>query len=70
MQAIGSLQGDLKEKKINQNEFNFLLGVLFKKEINDFIDVNVNSIFPQSKNDGFSQMTFLHYSKRRKLNHV
>lgn len=65
---IKSLQKDLKEKRIDQQQFAFLIGFILKNQLNYFIQTNIESLIPENRNE--SQMTLINYKIDRKLNHV
>jgi len=52
---------NLKSGKINQSQFNTLLGVILKKEVNDFVQWQVKSFAPKQGNS----LTFVQYAQRR-----
>ena len=68
LKQLESLQKDLKDKKINPEQFNFLIGFLLKSQINDFLQSEINSVLPENEDE--KQMTFINYKIDRKLSHV
>ena len=58
---IGVADSSLKSGKINQTQFNTLLGVILKKEINDFVQWQVKSFAPKQENS----LTFVQYAHKR-----
>ncbi|MCK4635334.1 MAG: hypothetical protein KAT32_00570 [Candidatus Moranbacteria bacterium] len=65
---INSIQKDLNNKKINEKQFNFLLGLFIKKELGDMVSKEINKIIP--KKDNMQNMTFLTYKRNSKFSHV
>lgn len=65
---ISTIQKDLKDNKIDEKQFSFLLGLFLKKEINNIVIKEIDDIMPESniKNN----MTFLTYKRSRKFNHA
>jgi len=66
--TFNSLQKDLTAKKINEEEFNFLLGVLLKNQVNNFISSEVESLLPTNKDE--QSMTMISYKRDRKFSHA
>jgi len=66
---LSSLQRDLKNGKINQAQFNFLLGFLFKHEMNNFIKEEVEDLLPETKNN-HQTVTFVSYKRNRKISYA
>ncbi len=64
-----SLQKDLKDRKIDEEQFNFLLGVFFKNEMNQFIKDELDELIPQEESDK-QKMTLLSYKKNSKLTYA
>lgn len=65
---VNSIQKDLKEEKIDEKQFSFLLGVFLRKELNDMVIKEIDSILPKS--DNVQNLTFLTYNRNRRFSHV
>ena len=65
---LNSIQKDLNNKKIDEKQFNFLLGLFLKKELNNMISNEIDEIIP--KNNNIKNMTFLTYKRSRKFSHA
>jgi len=65
---LNSIQRDLSNNKIDEKQFNFLLGLFLKKELNNMVNKEINEIIP--KNDNIQNMTFLTYKRSRKFSHA
>lgn len=59
-----SLQKDLEQGKIDEQQFNFLLGVFIKNEMNNFVKEEISGLLPE-ENEINHQMMFLSYKKRK-----
>jgi len=67
---LNAIQSDLRENKINEKQFNFLLGFFLRTELNNFVNNEINSILPEQEQDNFKEMTLLTYKKNRKFTYV
>lgn len=65
---LNSIQRDLKDNKIDEKQFNFLLGLFLRNELNNMVNKEIADITP--KNDNIQNMTFLTYKRSRKFNYV
>ncbi len=65
LKRLDSLQRDLKDEKITQEEFNILLGMLLKVEMNSFV---ANKIKHLDLEDDEKKMTFISYASTRNFN--
>lgn len=65
---LRSIQKDLKDNKIDEKQFNFLLGLFIKKELNNIVNNEIDNIIP--KNENINNMTFLTYKRNRKFSHA
>jgi hypothetical protein len=61
---IEAADSNLKSGKINRSQFNTLLGIILKKEVNDFVQLQVKSFAPKQENNSF---TFVQYAHKRHL---
>jgi len=66
--GISSIQKDFDQKKINKEEFRFLVGFLLQSETNKFINTHVEHFMP--KNDVTFQATYMKYQGNMRLNHA
>lgn len=67
--SLISLQSDLKDKKINNEEFNILIGFLLQQQMTSFIDTELRYMMPKSA-DSFSQVNLLNYQKDTNITHA
>lgn len=58
-----SLQKDLEAKKITENEFNILLGLLLKVELNNFVRERISDL----QLDDDKKLTYIEYARTRKF---
>lgn len=65
---INSIEKDLKDKKIDEKQFSFLLGFFLKTELNNFVKSEIEEFIPQK--DNFKEMTFITYKRNRKFNYA
>ena len=63
---IAELKRDLSAGKLNQEEFNFLLGLILKKEVNNFVQSQIEEFSPEPERS----VTFVSYTRNRRLNHA
>lgn len=58
---VEQADSNFKNGKINQSQFNTLLGVILKKEVNDFVQWQIKSFAPKQENS----FTFVQYAHKR-----
>lgn len=66
--SLSLLQSDLKEGNIDRKQFNFLLGLVLKKQVNDFARFKVSEFTDDGKLR--KSMTFISYVHNRQANHA
>ncbi|MFH1620740.1 MAG: hypothetical protein ABIB04_01505 [Patescibacteria group bacterium] len=66
---LSELQKDLKDGKINEQEFKFLLGLFLKHEMNSFINESINEMLPESSKDT-NNMTLVSYKRNLKFTYA
>lgn len=66
--TFSALQSDLKEKKIDEKEFNFLVGFLLQTEVSKFVGEEIEAVLPKDKNN--KSMTLLTYQMNRMFRHA
>lgn len=64
-----SLQKDLKDSKITDEQFNKLFGFLLEVETNRLVDHEMKHLLPDDFNDE-QCLTVLSYKRKTKFNHV
>lgn len=68
-ESLSALREDLNAGKLNERQFNFLLGVLLQKEVNTFTKWKIKEVMPTEKAEK-SSMTFIRYIRNRQFNHA
>ncbi len=68
IESFTSLQKDLNEKKITQEQFNFLVGLLMQTQFNGFISQRIDAFLPENKEE--RQMTMVTYKLSRNLTYA
>lgn len=63
---LSVLQKDLKYEKITQEEFNILLGLLLKVEMNNFVKSQIKDLDIEDNN----RMTFVSYAGTKKFSAI
>lgn len=62
---IDTATQNFKNGQINREQFNSLIGLVMNREINQFINLNLNEIVPKQE---MNSMTFIQYARKRNLN--
>lgn len=65
---VSTLRKELAEGRIDQKQFNFLLGLFFQKEINKLVNSEIQEYFSAPEEEK-NKMTFLSYKRNRKFTH-
>lgn len=57
---LSSIERDLRDNKINEKQFNFLLGFFLKTELNNIVKNEITSMMPPKQD--LHKMTLLTYN--------
>lgn len=66
--GLTTLQRDLNEKRINQQQFNWLVGFLLSTELGKFVKQEVADMLPE--NDNMYNMTLISYEINRSFHNA
>lgn len=62
------IKKDLQDKKINQKQFKFLLGMFISTEFSNYVNEEIKNMLPDD-NEDMQKLTFISYKRNRKFSH-